>query len=113
MRTVDGAAGQHIELTAVTPGSFGSLIVSALTTPPEETVSVPPLPTDAPLAVPPEDTFIVPPLLTEVVSAAPPEETFIVPPVTEEPLSVPPEDTLSVPPGPTDCTVVRAAAKDG
>ena len=52
---------------AVTPGSFGSLVVSALTTPPAETLSVPPLPTDTPLAVPPEDTFIVPPLLTEVV----------------------------------------------
>ena len=98
---------------AVTLGSFGSLIVSALTTPPAETLSVPPLPTDTPLAVPPEDTFIVPPLLTEAVSAVPPEETFNVPPVTDVPLSVPPEDTFDAcrrEPARSAADIVRAAA---
>ena len=73
---IEGAAGQHIGCGGDTSGRSGSLIVSALTTPPEDTLSVPPLPTDTPLAVTPEDTFIVPPLLTEVASAVPPEETF-------------------------------------
>ena len=85
--------------TAVTLWSFGSLIVSALTTPPADTLSVPPLPTDAPLAVPPEDTFIVPPLPTERGSSVPPEDTVIVPPfVTVVPDAVPPLLTNAVPP---------------
>ena len=77
--------------TAVTFGSFGSLIVSALTTPPVLLIMfiVPPLPTDTPLAVAPI-TFIVPPLPTEVWSAVP-APTFIVPPLpTDVPLAVPP-----------------------
>ena len=84
--------------SAETFGSFGSLILSALTTPPDETFNVPFAPTDVLSAVPPEDTFSVPPV-TEVPLSMPPAETFSVPPrPTDAPLSTPPDSTTSTPP---------------
>ncbi len=62
---VDGAAGQDIGLRGY------ARVIRVLDRKRADhatgkTVSVPPLPTDTPLAAPPEDTFIVPPPFTEV-----------------------------------------------
>ena len=91
----------------MTFGIVRIIVVSALTTPPEETLSAPELPTDVPLAMPPEDTFIVPPLPTDVPLSVPlvllkrdgvdrVAAEVIVPPLTTDAwLSAPPKRTDS------------------
>ena len=87
-----------------------------VTTPPDNTVSTPPLATSTSLvtvppmlalppfdtvkscAMPPDDTLSLPPLSTSANENEPPDSTFTVPPLdTVVPLAVPPDETISVP----------------